>query len=463
MNNFTVLINEAKKSYDSGSLLSSEITQYMNKVNNKIPKFVQHVIYLTQKYNLLDPNSIDEIRLSNKGSLDKISKKYNIPEDELQTLWKLLKELKNNIRLLPQYQSPQEREAIKLGKLAMNDLVVDITTAAGRNEATKMYMPMIYKIVNQYMGKSRMSKQELISAALQGFTDAMNNWDNSGDKKHVTFKTYAAYRVQQQILNDINQYSHSLSGTNWYAAKNFSQYLDAISLDGMSTNDEGEFKNDYLAALGEEDKPVSSHEESYWEELYQLIENTFKQRDIDIFYRYFGLRGYKREKSKDIAKSMGMSEGNIRNSIINKIIKFLQNNNKASKILSYIQDMYNESLMIELVGFSKEEIMETLINDDIFILLEELNKWSNKRVFISALQNSLKVVENIEAIVNILLGDFEHLDSNYKRYKKDIVKFLSHMHPTLSFTSKTDIDIFEMIEEIQNYIKTHNITHEKLL
>lgn len=463
MNNFTRLINEVRKNYDSGSLLSSEISQYINKVNNKIPKFVQHVIYLTQKYNLLDAKNIDEIRLANKGSLSNLVKKYNIPDEELQTLWKLLKELKNNIRLLPQYQTPQEREAIQLGKISMNDLVVDLTTPTGRNEATKMYMPMIYKIVNQYAGKSRMSKQELISAALQGFTDAMNNWDNSSDKKHVTFKTYAAYRVQQQILNDINAYSHSLSGTNWYAAKNFSSYLDAVSLDGMPTNDEGEFKNDYLAALGETDKTVASNEEHYWEELYQLIENTFKQRDIDIFYRYFGLHGYKREKSKDIAKSMGMSEGNIRNSIINKIIKFLQKNNKAIRILSDIQDMYNESLMMELVGFSKDEILETLINDDIFILLEELNKWNNKSVFGNALKNSLKYVENIEAIVNILLGDFDYLDANYKKYKKDIIRFLSHMHPTLSFNSKTDIDIFELVGDIQEYIKTHNIKHENLL
>ena len=47
MNNFTEIIKESRKNYDSGSLLSSEITQYINRVNKVIPKNVQDVIYLT--------------------------------------------------------------------------------------------------------------------------------------------------------------------------------------------------------------------------------------------------------------------------------------------------------------------------------------------------------------------------------------------------------------------------------
>ena len=73
MNNFTEIINEARKNYDSGSLLASEISQYINKVNKILPKQVQDVIYLTQKYNLLDAASIDEIRGASKSSLKPLS------------------------------------------------------------------------------------------------------------------------------------------------------------------------------------------------------------------------------------------------------------------------------------------------------------------------------------------------------------------------------------------------------
>ena len=155
MNNFTTIITEVRKNYDSVSLLSSEITQFVNKVNKVIPSKVKDVIYLTQKYNLLDRESIDEIKNASKSSLKKLSSKYNISEDDLEDLWKMLKELKSNIKLLPQYMSPQEREMLELGKLSMDDLTIDLTSNAGRNAATKIYMPLIYAWVSgtqQYSG-----------------------------------------------------------------------------------------------------------------------------------------------------------------------------------------------------------------------------------------------------------------------------------------------------------------------
>ena len=458
MNNFTEIINEARKNYDSGSLLSSEVTQYINRVNKVIPKNVQDVIYLTQKYNLMDAASIDEIRNASKSSLKSLSKKYSIPEETMENFWKMLKDLKTKIKLLPQFQSAAERESIQLGKLSMDDLTIDLETSAGRNAATKMYMPMIYKIVTQYMGKSSLSRQDLISAALQGFTDAMNNWNRGNDPetKKVVFKTYAAYRVQQQILNDMNEYSHTLSGTNWYAVKNHGDKLDGVSIDSFGRNDDGEMHQDHLAMLGVEDRPAGRDEEKLLNNLYRLIENNFKQRDVDVFYRYFGLKGYKREKSKDIAKSMGMSEGNIRNSIINKMISFLKKDKRAMDILMDIQDIYNESLMVELIGYSKEDILEALVNDDMFILLEELNRWKNKDVFGRALSSALGRMENAGVIEDLLGGDFEHLDSNYKKNKKSIIEFLSYMYPTTSFTKKTDVDLLEMMQELQEYFKKHD-------
>ena len=458
MNNFTEIIKEARKNYDSTSLLSSEVTQYINRVNKIIPKNVQDVIYLTQKYNLLDAQSIDEIRNASKSSLKNLSKKYNIPEESLENLWKMLKELKAKIKLLPQFQSAAERESIKLGKLSMDDLTIDLDSNAGRNAATKMYMPMIYKIVNQYIGKSSLSRQDLISAALQGFTDAMNNWqrESDSDSKKVIFKTYAAYRVQQQILNDMNEFSHTLSGTNWYAVKNHGDKLDGISIDSFGRDDDNEYSQDHLAMLGVDDRPAGRDEGKLLNSLYKLIENNFKRRDVDVFYRYLGLNGYKREKSKDIARSMGMSEGNIRNSIINKMISFLKKDKYAMELLSDIQDIYNESLMIELMGFEKEAIIEALINDDMFILLEELNRWKNKNVFGNALGNALMKMDNDSNIISdILEGDFEYLDSNYKKNKKIIIEFLSYMYPTTTFNKKTDVDILEMMQELQEYHQKH--------
>ena len=454
MNNFTSFITESQKKNDSGSLLSTEIAKYLNKVNKVIPRNVKEVIYLTQKYNLLDSSSIEEIKNANKGSLDKLSDKYNIPSNNMEMLWKLLKELKSNIKMLPQFMSSQEREEIELGKLSLDDLTIDLTTSQGRNAAAKMYMPVIYKVVNQYVGKSNFTKNDLMSSALVGLTNAMNEWDS----EKGSFKTYAAYRAKQQILNDIDAYSHTLSGTNWYASKVYgASLLDATSIDGWMGDDE--FKQDRLAELGmtDADYNLTRNEEKQWNALYDRIESQFKQRDIDIFYRYFGLKGYKREKSKDIAKSFGMSEGNIRNSVINKILSFLKKDKKSSDILQNIQDVYNESLMVELFGLEREEIMEALISNDMFILLEELNKWNNKEVFKNAIEAACYNLnqKECEIIKSLLNSDFEHLDDNFKKNKKLIILFLSNLYPSENISRKTDISILEYMEELQDYYKKY--------
>jgi RNA polymerase sigma factor (sigma-70 family) len=452
MNNFTFIVKEARKKYDSDSLLSSEITSFINKVNKHIPTIVKDVIHLTQKYNLLDRESIEEIKTASKSSLKKLSEKYNISVDSLEDLWKMLKELKSNIRLLPQYMSSQEREMLELGKLSMDDLTIDLTSQNGRNAATKIYMPLIYKVVNQYINKSNLNKTDLISAALMGFTDAMNSWDR---ETGVPFKTYAGTRIRQQILNDINAHGHSLSGFNDYAFKK-GYSADAVSIDGI-VGDDDENRQDRLAALGFSDDEYSELDDEKMKPLFDLLEKNFSSRDVDIFYRFFTLKGNKKEKSKDIAKFYGMSEGNIRNSVINKILKFLRTNKQATRILQQLQESYNISMMCGMVGMNKNEILEALISDDIFILLEELNKWTDKTTFKQTIQNAFNQLGHSKSkyIISVLCGDFEDLDSTFKKNKNIIIEFLTQLYPTESFINQTDVTLLDYMVELQEVYKKH--------
>lgn len=466
MNNFTNYIREYHEYDKSSELLSDEISKYLKKVKKIVPAHIQELIYLTQRYGLLDAESIEEIRKAGKGQLKRLSDEHDIPMDEMESLWKSIRDVKGvQIRLLPQYQSDREREMIELGKLSMDDLTIDLTSQAGRNAAAKVYTPLVYKIANQYANSSRLSKQELISAGLQGLADAMNDWkkvSQKEDENTVTFKTYASYRVKQQILNDINQTGHTLSGTSWYSQKiSNNSELDAKSLDSLVDYDtrsgESNYKGEYERALATKDIGANKDDSKYWDELFDLLEKNFRQRELDVFYRFFGLNGYKKEKSKDIAKSLGVSEGAIRNMYINKIIAFLRKDRKAMDILGTIQDMYTESLMVELFGLSKEMIIESLINDDIFILLEELNKWKDKKTFKihceEALSNFNK--EDGDIIINMLDGDFETIDSQFKKYKKIIILFLSNMYPTESFTRKSDVYLIDCMLELQEFYKKY--------
>lgn len=458
MHNFTQYITEVHKKLESQVLTGPEVAEYVKAVAKTVSRDIQNVLFLTQKYSLFTTDQIEEIRWAGKNLLNKLSEKLNIPISDLEDIWSVVSKMKDHeLRVLPQYQSAQEREGIRNKKLRVSDLTIDLDSDKGKRDVVKMYTPLINKIVNQFVGKSKLDRPELMSAALMGFNDAINNWNPSADKA-VSFKTFASYCVRQQILNDINEYGHTFSGTSWYAAEKAKKgevKLDAVSLDSFM-NDEGEWTNDRLAALGAEDK--DKDDEEHWKKVFRAIEDKFKVRDVDIFYRYFGLNGRKKEKSKDIAKSYGMSEGNIRNSVINKILAYLRTDKELLSILMDLQDIYNEGLMIEMIHMDREQIIENLLCDDTFILLEEINKWSRSSVFNSAIESATIDFKEDEKkyIKNILAGSFDDIDSTYKKNKKSIVKFLSGMYPTESFIRKSDVDIINRMQELQDIYKGFN-------
>lgn len=458
MRNFTQYILEVSKKLESQVLTSKDIDDYIKAVSKTVPRDIQDLLFLTQKYSLFATDQLENIRVLGKSELSRAAKELNIPLKEFEDLWNVLSKMKDNeLRVLPQYLSAKEREGILQKKLRVSDMTIDLTSDKGKRDVIKMYTPLIYKIVNQFQGKSKLTRAELISAAMVGFNDAINKWDPESEKA-VPFKTYASYAVRQQILNDINEYSHTVSGTSWYAnelAKQGKIKLDGISID-HSINDDGDFSNDRLAELGVEDRDVDDSKQ--WEKVFKAIEDRFKVRDVDIFYRYFGLNGRKKEKSKDIAKSYGMSEGNIRNSVINKILIFLRNDKDLLEVLRDLQDIYNEGLMIEMIHLDREQIIESLINDDTFILLEEINRWARKDVFIDAVENAIGSFKETDKkiIRDILSGDFDVLDTSYKKDKKIIVAFLSNIYPTESFTRKSDVDIISRMVELQEAWKKFN-------
>jgi DNA-directed RNA polymerase specialized sigma subunit len=463
MKNFTsftniVAINEAAKRITNEVLSPEDITTYLDAVKKSIPEQVADTIYLTAKYGLTSQKDVDDVRNANKSQLNKLAFKHKMSEVEIEDLWDALKSLKSNLRLLPQYQTASERSAFMNGKLLMSDITIDLDSSSGRNACAKQYMPMVHKIVNTYVGQSRLSKPELMSAALQGFADAMNDWRKNGDDSAVPFKTYAAYRVKQQILNDINTHSYSVK-TNWYGVKKMgSSMLNALSLDGMPKDEDGEFKQDRLKFLGNDPNyNLTPAEQDNWDELFKIIENTFKQRDIDIFYRHFGLKGHNKEKGKDIAKSLGISPQLVVNVVKEVVLKTLKKNPKAMEILTDLCTSYNESLMVDLLHLDKGMMVETILSDDMFIMLEELTRWSNKEVYINTIDGALDTLDDRERklIIDMLSNDFEHLDKLFKTNRKLIVKFLGLVNPTDSYSRKTDVAILEYMSEIADLYKKY--------
>lgn len=459
MKSFSQIVNSENKIRESRtatSMLQSEITDYIRKVNRILPDSIRGIIALTQRLNLTSADQIEQVRTANKSQLAKVAKELGVSEDQVIELHDSLKRIGKNIKLLPQYQSEAEREAIKAGKLALDDLTIDLDTPAGRNAAAKVYTPLVLKIASQYVGQSRLTKADLISAGMEGLVQAMSDWkkESKDGEKRTTFRTFAAYTVQHAILDEINANGHTLSGTNWYAVDKFgAAMLDAVSLDGLTSKNDDDFDQDHLVELGDKDSNKDFEgEEKNWKEIYKMIETKFSTRDVDIFYRYFGLGPYygKRQKVKDIAKEYNMSDGNIHNSILGPIFKFLRTNPKAARILGEIRDSYTESLVGEIATLGKECIREALYNDMTFILLEQVTRWNNKQTLERAVLSACDKmsINDAKFILTCLTKGMDAFNAGLSKNRKAVVFFLSEVYPAESMNRKKDADLADYMEEL---------------
>ena len=110
------------------------------------------------------------------------------------------------------------------------------------------------------------------------------------------------------------------------------------------------------------------------------------------------------------------------------------------------------------MNLDKEQMIEAILADDTYILLEELTKWSNKNVYINTLNTVFDELTDIEVgiIKQILESDFDYLDKVFKKEKKLIIKFLGLMNPTESFVRKTDVALLEYMTELGDLYKKYN-------
>ena len=185
-----------------------------------------------------------------------------------------------------------------------------------------------------------------------------------------------------------------------------------------------------------------------------------EEYNLDYLSAFEGCSSAVEVKTSKIAEYISMAItklDEIVKPVINKILTALKKNTKAMELLLGLQATYNESLMLDLMGLDKEMMLETILSDDTFILLEELTKWSNKEVYNNSILGALESLNNSEekAIKDILTGDFEYLDKVFKTHKKTIIKFLSLIYPTENFARKTDVTLLEYMDELAALYKQY--------
>lgn len=457
---------------------TAELQEYTNKMRKKLPEEVDMVLQYLNNFNITDREIVDKILNSPKSSMKNVI--IDIPSMSLEDaldMQKLLKNLKGNIKLLPMYMDDNTREDVTQGRKTATDITLDLETEKGRAECAKQYASLVIAIASKYKGKSGLDWNGLISAGQLGLTKAMNDYhkpeehidvddsiaqDSKGIAKKAkgqTFKQYAGWRIRNQILNDINALSRTVRITQHEYEKNKAAGNTKGNFNTVSIDLDDDQTTNHIPDIVAPQSVSHTDRDEMWSKLYQIIDNKFSSRDASVFYKYFGVRDYKQQTGVEIAKEIGVTGARI-SLIIGKILKYLKGEPKAAEYLSALRDMYSESIISMNYNKSKEQILEALINDDIYIMLEDITHWTNKRVFNNAVGEALEYFdpEKNDILLESLHADFDFIDSNYHENKKLYVNFLEHLYPTECIKKKTDIDILNRMIEINEYFHKHNLS-----
>ena len=317
--------------------------------------------------------------LDPKGNADNaLAAFYNrgVPkEDDLKELYKCIGKVKLADRLLeiPVFQTKEQFQDIVSNKISPDEVLLDLKTEKGRNKIVQQYTPLIHKIIRQWVGKSNLGVDDLLSVAYEAITYAMNRFgkrkvrDENGkwveaekDDKTAkySFTQYAAYCIDNGIREEIKHNSHLVrvpasqqSKERQVKGHNTKKY--AVSGDvGIGKNDNGNTRTLFdILDTGENGyKTVNSEDlDKLWEMVYKKLGDNFKERDLEIFYSAFGLNGHKKIKGKELAKKYGIGESAI-TPIKRKIINFIKSDKTLwlafNEILDIVgeakQDKYNE-------------------------------------------------------------------------------------------------------------------------
>ena len=154
-----------------------------------------------------------------------------------------------------------------------------------------------------------------------------------------------------------------------------------------------------------------------------------------------------------------MSESNIRNAIISKIIKFLQTNPKAMHIMSNLKNMYMESLIVDLMTAGKDAIREAFYADTTYIMLEEITRWNDKQVLYRTVISACDKLslEDAKFIFLCLTKGMDYYNDNFRKNKKLVIFFLGEVYPMENMTRKTDAQLADYMGELIEATKLFRI------
>ena len=215
--------------------------------------------------------------------------------------------------------------------------MIEFDSQQQANKFFEDHKKLISKITKQYFDKVNTSWDVIYSMALEGFALAIKNYNP--EKSKLSFAQYAAYSMRNQILTSLSDEMRVVKLSNYaqevMAKKGFEYQFTSISLDVTSKENDNDEKTRMVNQYKNACILPNWSDGNIYEYLYTRIENKFKERDCQIFYMIFGLKGYDIYKSKDVAKKFKVTEGCI-SQRIKIMIQFIRQDKDLCEMLSLL-------------------------------------------------------------------------------------------------------------------------------
>lgn len=193
---------------------------------------------------------------------------------------------------------------------------------ATRTELVKQFERLINKITAQEFHKVDYPWDEIYSMALEGFVNAMNEYDP--ERSDMTFAQYAGFAILNNIHNRMTEECRTVRYTSYaveQARKTGGTQFTTVRID-MHTSDDDDNRKPQEVRLGMyEDERFSNGD--VFEYLYTRIDEKFNETDRYCFYAYYGLKGMDEMQVAELAEMYHVTSGRI-SQRIKKVIRFIQ-------------------------------------------------------------------------------------------------------------------------------------------
>lgn len=349
-------------------------------------KFISNECKSIIKY-LIDHNDTYISELSSDSDENALAGFYNNwkpsnKSNELKELYKNISILnkKNRLMEIPVFQSKEQFEAIINKTESPDSVILDLTSEAGRNQIAKKYEPLIHKIAKQFMGKSELSYEDLISAGNVGLIHAMNKYGKKSNKNVAdletivgkTFTQYAAFMIRISILEDIKNLSQIVrvpisqqNAERRETGRNTKSNTVSGDKEISSSGDEGNKSLfDYIGGTDNATRGIDNEDvEKLWKKFFKTLEEKFDKTTLDIWYSSFGVNGHEKMKKKDIAAKYGLVPSNI-SYYLYRVNTFIKTNKKMMEMMNDILELMAECKHDEDMDYDPEEGIHVKIQEN---------------------------------------------------------------------------------------------------